>query len=87
MKVEILVPDISKLSTRTKVDDGVLTTQIQFEARVPVANIARILNLQRQGAPIMATIGSAQATMDLFVQEDTGQQALPFEATTEEAQS
>jgi len=72
MQVDILISDVTKLSTRTKVDDGILTTQIQFEARVPVASIARILNLQRQGAPIMATLGSAQAVMDLQFSEITG---------------
>jgi len=65
MHVEIFIPEISKLVTKTRVEDGILISTVQFEARVPVANLARILNLQRQGAPLMASIASPQATMDL----------------------
>jgi hypothetical protein len=74
MKVEILISDISKLSTRTRVDDAGLTTTLQFDAKVPVASLARILNLQRQGAPMLVAISSPQAVMDLSIQEDRGQQ-------------
>ena len=69
MRVEIFVSDISKLTTKTKVDDGIFTTTVQFEARIPVQSIARLLNLQRQGAPLFATIGSPQASMDLDFRE------------------
>jgi len=65
MHVEIFIPEISKLTTKTKIEEGVLISTIQFEARVPVGNLARILNLQRQGAPLMASIASPQAPMDL----------------------
>jgi hypothetical protein len=69
-KVEILLPDITNLSTRTKFDDQGQVTTIQFNAKIHPGMLARILNLQRQGAPLLATIGSPQASMDLYVQEE-----------------
>ena len=71
-KVEILLPDITNLSTRTKFDDQGQVTTIQFSAKIHPGVLARILNLQRQGAPLIATIGSPQASMDLYVQEERG---------------
>ena len=71
MKVEILIGDVSNLSTRTKSTPEVVTT-IKFDAKVPPANIARILNLQRQGAPLLVAISSPQAIMDLAIEEDRG---------------
>ena len=69
MKVEIMIGEVTKLITRTKMDDG-LTTTLQFDAKVPVHNIARILNLQRQGIPLIVTVTSPQAQMDLNIQEE-----------------
>jgi len=69
-KVEILLPDITKLSTKTRVDDQGLVTTVQFDVKIHPAMLARILNLQRQGAPLLATIGSPQASMDLYIQEE-----------------
>ena len=69
-KVEILLPDITNLSTRTKFDDQGQVTTIQFNAKIHPGVLARILYLQRQGAPLLATIGSPQVSMDLYVQED-----------------
>jgi len=69
MNVEIFIPEISKLTTKTKVEEGVLITTVQFEARMHVGSVARILNLQRQRAPLMATIASPQAGMDLDFSE------------------
>lgn len=71
MKVEILIPDITRLATKTRYDENGLLTAIQFEAKIPPASIARILNLARQGAPIMAAISSPQALMDLTIAEYT----------------
>lgn len=79
MKVEIFISDISKITTKTRVDDGILVTAIQFEARVPVPSIARLLNLQRQGAPISAMIGSPQASMDLQFSETSGKRSAAAE--------
>jgi len=69
MKVEILIPDITRLATKTRYDENGLLTSIQFEAKINPGSIARILNLVRQGAPIMASISSPQAHMDLSVSE------------------
>jgi len=69
-KVEILLPDITGLSTRTKFDDQGQVTTIQFNTKIHPGLLARILNLQRQGVPLLATIGSPQASMDLYVQEE-----------------
>ena len=73
MKVEILISDISNIVTRTRCTPE-LTTTIQFDAKVPPANIARLINLQRQGAPLLVTISSPQAIMDLAIEEDKGAQ-------------
>jgi len=70
MKVEILLPDISRLTTKTKFDDEGLVTTIQFDTKIPPQALARVLNLQRQGCPILAVISSPQATLDLYVQEE-----------------
>jgi len=71
MKVEIMLGEISNVVTRTKATPKLITT-IQFEAQVPPANIARLVNLQRQGTPLLATISSPQAVMDLAIEEDRG---------------
>jgi hypothetical protein len=77
MKVQILVPDITKLATKTRYDEGGLVTTLQFEAKIPPSSIARILNLVRQGVPLMATIESPQAHMDLAINDH------PFAEETE----
>jgi len=69
VKVEILLPDITGLATKTRVDEQGLVTTIKFEVKIHPASLARILNLQRQGAPLLATIGSPQATLDLDFHE------------------
>lgn len=73
MKVEVLLPDITKLATKTRFDDEGLITTIRFDAKIQPGTLARILNLQRQGAPLLATIGSPQATLDLYIQEEPAQ--------------
>lgn len=89
MKVEILIPDITRLATKTRYDENGLLTSIQFEAKIPPGSIARILNLARQGAPIMVSISSPQALMDLTVSEYTpaeeGQTTLAEETFRESA--
>jgi hypothetical protein len=68
MKVELLIGDISNLVTRTKATPELVTT-LQFDAKVPPATIARLINLQRQGAPLLVAISSPQAIMDLDVMD------------------
>ena len=76
MKVEILLPDITGLATKTRQDDHGLVTTIKFEAKIHPGSLARILNLQRQGAPLLAIISSPQATLDLNIQEEPAQATL-----------
>ena len=73
------LPDITGLATTTKFDDKGLVTAIKFEVKIHPASLARILNLQRQGAPLLATIGSPQATLDLDIQETPAQARMPAE--------
>lgn len=73
MKVEVLLPDIMALATKTKFTDGGLVTTIQFQTKLHPGVLARILNLQRQGCPLLATISSPQATMDLYIHEEPAQ--------------
>lgn len=68
MKVEILIGEVSNLITRTKATPELVTT-IQFDAKIQPASIARLVNLQRQGAPLLVTMGSPQAIMDLDIGE------------------
>ncbi|MGQ9676551.1 MAG: hypothetical protein ACUVX1_12890 [Chloroflexota bacterium] len=79
MKVEILLPDITALITKTRFDDGGLVTTIQFNSKVHPGMLARILNLQRQGCPLLAAISSPQATMDLYTQDESAQAPVPEE--------
>jgi hypothetical protein len=76
MKVEILIGDVSNLVTRTKATPELMTT-IQFDAKLPPASIARLINLQRQGAPLLVSISSPQAIMDLDIIEDRGAKSTP----------
>lgn len=73
MKVEIIIGEISKLETRTKWEPDGLITAFHFSARVTPPTIARILNMQKQGEPLYATIGSHQLAMDLSIEEQHAQ--------------
>jgi len=76
VKVEILLPDITDLATKTRFDEQGLVTTIKFEVKIHPASLARILNLQRQGAPLLAIISSPQATLDLNIQDEPAQATL-----------
>ena len=69
MKISILINDITKLSTKTRWDEGLVTT-IQFDAKIHPSLIARLLNIQRQSVPFFVTIGTNQAMMDLDFKEE-----------------
>ena len=69
MKVELLIGDITNLVTSTRATPE-LVTSIKFDAKVPPATVARLINLQRQGAPLLVTVSSPQAMMDLDISED-----------------
>lgn len=80
MKVSIKITGMDKLTTRTRVveekEDGEvvdqhIVTSLTFEGYVPPVVMARILNLQKQKAPMYLEVGSDQAVMDLhFTRED-----------------
>jgi len=76
-------PELKTKVAETKDDDGFvdrqLVTTIKFEAKIHPASVARILNLQRQGAPLLAIISSMQATLDLNIQEEPAQAFMPAE--------
>lgn len=74
MKVDILIGEVSNLVTKTRASPEIIT-QIQFDAKVPPVNIARLINLQRQGAPLLVSISCPQAVMDLGVYEDSAAEA------------
>ena len=82
MKVDILVPEITRLATKTRIEgeDGQVTT-IQFSAKISPTAIARLLSLQRQGVSIYASIGSNQAVMDLTINEQRAEDAKDTEVT------
>lgn len=65
--VEVKLTSVSKLKTSTKYDEDnhELVTTVQAEVGVHPVVLARILNLQKQGAPLYMIIGSQQAVMDL----------------------
>ncbi len=67
MHVEIPLTRIDNMRTSTKPDKetGDLVTTISVEARIHPGDIARLLNLQKQKAPLFVNIGSKQAALDL----------------------
>lgn len=67
MHVEIPLTRIDNMRTSTKPDkeSGDLVTTISVEARIHPGDIARLLNLQKQKAPLFVNIGSKQAALDL----------------------
>jgi len=74
--------NVDKLKTTTKTveekdSEGTvvgknLVTSLTFEGEIPPIIIARILNLQRQNAPMYLIVGSDQAIMDLTISKDGG---------------
>lgn len=66
MKVEVTSKNVQKLQLATKVDDeGDLTVKVSVESKLHPGDIARLLNLQKNGAPLFFSIGSQQAQLDL----------------------
>ncbi len=69
MHVEINLTAIEELSVKSKVTDQGLMSTIQMECKMHPADIARIMNLEKQGCPLYAIIGTNQAAMDLQFSE------------------
>lgn len=67
MKVEITSNTVSRMQLATKVDDesGNIITRISVESILHPADIARLLNLQKNKAPLFFSVGSQQAQLDL----------------------
>lgn len=67
MRVEITSNNIQKLQLATKVDDesGELMVKVSVESKLSPADIARLLNLQKNKAPLFFSVGSQQAQLDL----------------------
>jgi len=68
--VHVVIENISDLVIRTRVKDLVLVSTMQFQARIPVPDIALILTMQRQGVPIYISIATPQGAFDLNPQEE-----------------
>ncbi|MDV2988544.1 MAG: hypothetical protein P3T54_00055 [Dehalogenimonas sp.] len=73
MKAEIIIHNLDKLTSKTKVveekegDEIVgrkLVTTITFDCEASPGAIGQIASLMRQGCPIDCTIGSKQAIME-----------------------
>jgi hypothetical protein len=72
MKVEILMGEITKLTTKTRIEEG-LTTTISFDAKIPVASVARLLNSSHHGpgdhgGPWSGEDGSQRVPPDIMKQ-------------------
>ncbi len=67
MKVEISSANVQSLQLATKVDkeSGDLIAKVSVETKLHPADIARILNLQKNKAPLFFSVGSQQAELDL----------------------
>ena len=70
MKVEIKFNAVEKVGIKTKLDEEnkELIGTITVEGLINPSQVARLLNLQKTGAPLFMLIGSDQAMMDLSVE-------------------
>ena len=69
IQAQVTIDHVDELSTRVKRDNnGTLITTLLIDAKIQPSEIARILNMVKQGAPLTITIGSDQLMMDLQMQ-------------------
>jgi hypothetical protein len=67
--VDIKLDYITGVTTKIKKSDsGKLIGTIQIEGEITPELIARLLNLQKQGVPLFASIGTDQLAMDLKIE-------------------
>ena len=67
MKLEIKA-GINELTTKVKRSgNGGIITNLSLDLRLQPADIARILNMQKQDAPLYIIIGSEQLMFDLDI--------------------
>lgn len=74
-EVTINIGKVSEVAISSRTKDGAWVSKISFEGEFAISDVARILNLSRQNCPIEVAFSSAQARLDLEVNEvevDTG---------------
>ena len=68
MHSEIKISEVKSIITKVRLNpEGSLITTLSIEAKLQPADIARLLNMQKQGAPITVSIGSDQLMFDLDI--------------------
>lgn len=68
MHSEIKINEVKNIITKVRLErEGSLITTLSIEAKLQPADIARLLNMQKQGAPIIVIIGSEQLMFDLDI--------------------
>ena len=70
-EVQVKITDVKGLKTSTKFDEETreLVTTLQAQVKAHPVVLARILNLQKQRAPLYVILGTSQAVMDLEFKE------------------
>ncbi|OGO03890.1 MAG: hypothetical protein A2Y72_03590 [Chloroflexi bacterium RBG_13_53_26] len=74
MKVEITAKVEIVSIAHTFPEDEEPATILKLKTKLPPAEVARILNIQRQGAPLTMTIGTEQLAFDLSFSEVKGRE-------------
>ncbi len=68
--IDIKLDNVRGITTKVKTGDNhELIGTIQIEVLVTPAIIARLLNLQKQGIPLFAAVGTDQLSFDLRIEE------------------
>jgi hypothetical protein len=68
MKAEISIPVEIVSIAQTFPEDKGMVTVLKIATKLAPGEVARILNMRRQGAPLSMTIGSEQLMFDLVVE-------------------
>jgi hypothetical protein len=68
-EVNVNLSNIQEIVVSSKTKDSGWVSKISFEGQFTVGDVARILNLSKQGCPIEVSFSSPQAKMDLEVNE------------------
>jgi hypothetical protein len=67
MKVEIITPVEIVSITQTFPEDKGMVTVLKVATKLQPGEVARILNMRRQGAPLTMAIGTDQLMFDLEI--------------------
>ena len=68
-EVSVNLSNVQEIAISSKTKDSGWVSKISFEGQFMVGDVARILNLSKQGCPIEVSFTSPQAKMDLEVTE------------------